>query len=274
MVEQMEKSKTSSRRKQRIGAICKLQCVVRAVSRVPANTKLMTQHDVFDPIGGYEISGTISEQAQISAKWKVPPHRQFANLPQAPASTSGVQREVIDPKAMLKFVNQYGFLRAKSLGGHRYMQEVKRALPATQENMEAAREVPEIMANLVEDNPQGVLQYAWTANDDFVIEQLSREAVGGLTVEVSAETGEVVITARDMWSLVCLLFLRDHAAGKTAICNNPDCPAPYFIRGRKTQKICEAGDCVSWAQRKYALKWWRENQAKGNSKTKSEVSER
>lgn len=43
-----------------------------------------------------------------------------------------------------------------------------------------------------------------------------------------------------------------------ARCHNPDCPAPYFLARRKDQKYCERGDCTAYAQRQYALKWWKE----------------
>ena len=46
------------------------------------------------------------------------------------------------------------------------------------------------------------------------------------------------------------------------VCANPDCKFPYFLAGRKTQRVCEQGECTAWAQRQYANKWWKENRAK------------
>lgn len=43
---------------------------------------------------------------------------------------------------------------------------------------------------------------------------------------------------------------------KMAICQNPDCAAPYFMAKRSDQKYCERGECTAYAQRKYALEWW------------------
>ena len=63
-------------------------------------------------------------------------------------------------------------------------------------------------------------------------------------------------------STIWLLFVRDSWAGKTAICANPDCPNPYFIRKRKTQKYCEAGPCVNEALKGQKLKWWKNNRGK------------
>ncbi|HEV2022314.1 MAG TPA: hypothetical protein VGQ94_07270 [Terriglobales bacterium] len=39
-------------------------------------------------------------------------------------------------------------------------------------------------------------------------------------------------------------------------CGNPQCPAPYFLAKRETQRYCERGECTAYAQQQYALKWW------------------
>lgn len=54
---------------------------------------------------------------------------------------------------------------------------------------------------------------------------------------------------------------------KLAYCHNPDCPAPHFVARRKNQKYCERGDCTAFAQRQYALDWWkREHSSKKNKR--------
>lgn len=70
----------------------------------------------------------------------------------------------------------------------------------------------------------------------------------------------------DIWTAIPILFFRDYGAGKTATCANPDCPNPYFIRRRKTQKYCEAGPCVAQAQREQKREWWKRNRGKGVKK--------
>lgn len=58
-------------------------------------------------------------------------------------------------------------------------------------------------------------------------------------------------------NLRALLFIGIvHRSARFARCHNPDCPAPYFLAKRRSQKFCERGDCTAFAQRKYALKWW------------------
>jgi transcriptional regulator of nitric oxide reductase len=80
---------------------------------------------------------------------------------------------------------------------------------------------------------------------------------------------QIQVAADDLWSTICLLFLQDRASRKIAICANPDCQSPYFIKKRATQKYCESGPCTEYAQRRYALDWWnrkgKKNRAEGTA---------
>jgi len=109
---------------------------------------------------------------------------------------------------------------------------------------------------------QALLKFVWQSNDRQILADFAQHASRGLASYCDFETGEIITTIKSVWALVCLLIVRDRAAGRTAVCANPECPAPYFLKSRKTQKICEAGECVAWAQRNYARKWWRENESK------------
>jgi hypothetical protein len=40
------------------------------------------------------------------------------------------------------------------------------------------------------------------------------------------------------------------------VCQNPNCPAPYFVANRKDQKMCDNADCKAEAQRHFALDYW------------------
>jgi hypothetical protein len=44
---------------------------------------------------------------------------------------------------------------------------------------------------------------------------------------------------------------------KMAICENPDCPNPYFLKGRNTQQFCDRPACIACGQRQHKLDWWR-----------------
>jgi len=91
-----------------------------------------------------------------------------------------------------------------------------------------------------------------------------------MNTSLAFTSGRIEMTPKDLLGTIFLLFLRDHAAGKTAICANPDCHSPYFIRKRRTQKYCESGPCTEFAQRHYALNWWH----KAGKKQREEKSEK
>jgi hypothetical protein len=51
-------------------------------------------------------------------------------------------------------------------------------------------------------------------------------------------------------------------SARTAICANPACPAPFFLRGRKTQRYCDRPACLAHGQRQHKLRWWRKQKAR------------
>jgi len=46
---------------------------------------------------------------------------------------------------------------------------------------------------------------------------------------------------------------------KVGVCANPDCPAPYFLKGRKTQRFCDRPTCAAYGQREHKKNWWKEH---------------
>jgi hypothetical protein len=70
--------------------------------------------------------------------------------------------------------------------------------------------------------------------------------------------GRIEMVPADLLCTIFLLFLRDHFAGRTAICANPNCAQPFFVKSKSKQKLCELRECAAYAQRQYALKWWNE----------------
>jgi hypothetical protein len=44
----------------------------------------------------------------------------------------------------------------------------------------------------------------------------------------------------------------------TRYCDNPDCPAPFFIAARRNQKYCTS-KCAEPAQREFKREWWAKN---------------
>ena len=68
--------------------------------------------------------------------------------------------------------------------------------------------------------------------------------------------GRIEFKPGNIWNAVCVLFLNDYAAGRTAICKNPGCPAPFFIKSRRSQKFCGEDLCGDYGRRQIANKWW------------------
>jgi hypothetical protein len=99
------------------------------------------------------------------------------------------------------------------------------------------------------------LRDAWRG-DEAALQYIRNSVTDHMATTWEFRRGRIEVAADDLWSTVCILFLCDHAVHKTAICANPDCQSPYFIKKRATQKYCESGPCTEYAQRQYALKWW------------------
>jgi hypothetical protein len=103
-------------------------------------------------------------------------------------------------------------------------------------------------------NLQKALRAAWTGNP-FALQVIHDSVTRDMKTTWDFRDGQLQVAADDLWSTICILFLRDHAANRTAICENPDCRAP-FVKGRATQKFCGAAECAQYAQRKAALAQW------------------
>lgn len=73
--------------------------------------------------------------------------------------------------------------------------------------------------------------------------------------DVSLRQPYISITTRHLWATICFLFMRDLWAGKNAVCENPDCKNPYFIKVRSSQKFCNEV-CANYGHKRDALKYW------------------
>jgi hypothetical protein len=105
------------------------------------------------------------------------------------------------------------------------------------------------------------LRAAWRGEEN----EFSKPTIAPMAL-LELNKGHFEIRMRDLYATVMILFLRDHWAGKTAICANPDCLTPYFVKKRRTQKYCESGPCVDQALREHKRLWWEHNRGKGTNK--------
>jgi hypothetical protein len=72
-----------------------------------------------------------------------------------------------------------------------------------------------------------------------------------IQARVSVSTTGTAIITDDLWNFIRLSFLRDHLAGRTKICENPNCSAPYFIQTRRRKVYCSHDCAVAQASRNY-----------------------
>jgi hypothetical protein len=220
---------------------------------IPAVLRFSGRAPNWTQIRGRHVVGTLGPLLTGVGRWNEPPHQVFANLPRFDLVVTGATGildnpqgrdlrrdaagnmlpELVELKAMEAFVKKHGVL---------------------------CGQVDETTGRFDEDaatftDAQDTLRKAWSG-DSEAINEIGGQTQDALVARPSIKARSVELTIDNLWSLICVLFLMDHAAGKTGVCGNPECPAPYFLRKRKDQKYCERGKCSAYAQRKYALGWW------------------
>ena len=237
--------------------------VLRFVGRLPKETKISGRH----------VTGTLGLDLADISNWQEPPHRVFANLPRFDLVKSDnlallnehgrmlrrdaagrLLPELVDLKAMEKFVKKYGSFHVN-------------------DDIDETKDHFDLDAADFTD-AQDDLRKAW-AGDSGAMSEIEAQLKYPLEARLSVKAGGVELTTDNLRSLICVLFLLDRAAGKTAVCANPECPAPYFLRKRKDQKFCERGQCTVYAQRGYALGWWqRKGYERRAKKLKAQATKR
>jgi hypothetical protein len=56
---------------------------------------------------------------------------------------------------------------------------------------------------------------------------------------------------------------------KMGVCANPQCPQPFFLKGRKGQRFCDRPTCAAYGQREHKRNWWREHGEEMRRKAKT-----
>jgi hypothetical protein len=238
MVEQKHEVKTSSIQKPEYAGVghrglpeYKFPCFIEPVSLVPEITVVKIVDDLgpgyVEGVPGYFILGSL--QKTVESWWPEPPHIAFANL------------LAEDPKAAQSFTRRYGVLSRVYMDrddpdGRRFMIDSATFI-ATQDR----------------------LRQAWPGENSAHIPALvdiEGEVEESFDTDVVVGGGFVHLRPKHLWASICFLFLWDSDAEKLGFCGNPDCPAPYFRKKRRTQKYCEAGFCADFARRKHALHYW------------------
>jgi hypothetical protein len=207
-------------------------CSIAPVSLVPLTTELKVVDNLgpsyAEGVPGYFILGSLKDIKE--SWWSEPPHIAFANL------------LAEDPKAAEAFTKRYGVLSQ--------LYERIDDSDFRKFTIDSATFIAK----------QDDLRHAWPDKDGVedigALVGFEGEVEEGFDTDVVISGGYVHLRPRDLWASICFLYLWDSQAQRLGFCGNPDCPAPYFRKKRKTQKYCEQGPCVQHAQRQYSLDWW------------------
>jgi hypothetical protein len=273
LVKQKEEAKTSSKN---LGAGPQFPSSIVCGYHLPLTIETKSGSDVErdsmepgskDLPRGFVISGTL-DKWRFSGEftWPEAPHIAFANL------------LVEDARAVEAFVKRYGVLQEAFL--NKDPEEAEAVAYLRQHGITPLKSPPpktfSIDSSLLEDlqeHLRGAWDNDWKLHKAYV--GLLQDQIELGTAVIVQSPGAVVLRTEDPWTFICFLFLRDFMAGRLGFCGNPDCPASYFRKKRKTQKYCEQGSCVQYAQRQYSLDWWnrvgkktREKRAKNQGKRK------
>jgi hypothetical protein len=232
MVKHEQRAKTSSRD-------YRFPCYIATSSVLPEKTEVRPVENLasvggIEGVSGYVISGTLGQEA---VEWPEPPHVAFANL------------LAEKPEAVENFTKRYGLLHHSYIDqddpdGNRFTIDSATFL-VEQDRLRLAWRF--ISAAKEEDHPPG---------GAVAVSEIEGEVEEGFGTDVVVAYRYVQLRPKDLWAAICFLFLWDLETERLGLCENPDCPAPFFRKKRKTQKFCEAGPCVAYAQRQYSLDWW------------------
>jgi hypothetical protein len=198
------------------------------------------------------IIGTYSLGEIFESEWKVLPHVALANLPtyddHGEPSTRPDSGLRIDPKSVEWFVRTYGGFRGAYSGEEFIFDQDIAEVAKLQNTLRRAWSFPPELGTA--EPMMGVQEeIGWDLVDEHSF---------ALSIFPGYRYDTLLLSTDDLWKFISYLFLRDYSARKIGVCENPGCPAPYFLKGRKDQKYCELGPCTEYAHRQYALKWWRE----------------
>jgi len=262
MVKQAQEAKTSSTRS---GEYQISKGVVVPVAWLPETTNTTAHQD--GPNVSFEISGKL-RKGPAEERWSEPPHVAFANL------------HAEDARAVEAFVKRYGILHWDAVSQEPVQKESnvgtrEDILRTRRLNQQRLKTKIENFGSPIENRLYSVESFGLFLDQDHLRgiwedSELIGELETQVVVTIAIKEDAVELLPKDIWALICLLSVRDYKAGKLAVCENPDCPARYFVKKRKTQKFCEQGPCSAYAQRQYSLDWWnRVGKKRRDSKTKT-----
>ena len=231
----------------------------------PQNTKVNNDHIV----GSYAEDWEIEE-----SNWKEMPHVALANIPtydeQGKLTAKPGPGLQIDPKSVEKFVRVYGgFREAYGYAEDEETEIFDQDIAEVAKHQERLRRVWSFQGQGSESldmyDVQCDLGWGYFSTHLFTVD-----------MDSGRRFDQIDLRTDDLWRLIGFLFLRDFVAKKIGVCGNPDCPAPYYLKSRRHQQFCQSGSgsCTAYAQRQYALKWWRDNKKGSPAKKRGKTPRR
>jgi hypothetical protein len=187
-----------------------------------------------------DLKGTNASLPVDPAKWKDPPHVAFANL-----GYDAVRRGGLATDDQIKmFTSRYGPLSV--IQGQGAVAEQ----PKPSDRQEATKRVlaptqAEEQFWLSLDNfrlLQAQLRAAWKEKNSSLFTDSTNSGVSlgyellPVSWRVTGNQMEMCLTGCD--DFMGVLLTRDLAEKRTRVCQNPDCPTPYFVAGRRDAKFC------------------------------------
>lgn len=278
-VKQNNSMKRSSTKKRSVSPWYGIRSLVRYRALLPKILELKDN----PPIGPgafrtYTIEGVLGDGYADAASWKQPPHVRFANLPLAHPENLPLAEFAsppLDPNAVKTFIKEYGVVRAVVINGPFVPAELgrPRAEPYFQEHSAELANVHAVLRRAWAGNPSEADEFEGMTGTERLSAASTIELWAASDVKFHYSDQGIELVAKNLWTFICLLFLHDYGAGRTGICARPDCPTPYFLKKRRTQRYCERGDCTNWAHEQSALRWWnrvgKEVRAKKQAKAQS-----
>lgn len=186
------------------------------------------------------LKGVNSSLPVDPTKWKDLPHVVFANLGYDPARRGGPASD----DQIKMFTSRYGPLNVIQGPGAAAEQ------PKPSDRLEAAKRV---LAPTQADEPfwlsldsfrlsQSQLRDAWKEKNASLFTDPNNisKSLGYDLVPVDWQvTGnQLELCPASCDDYMGILLTRDLAEKRTRVCQNPDCPTPYFVAGRRDAKFC------------------------------------
>jgi hypothetical protein len=131
-------------------------------------------------------------------------------------------------------------------------------IPSKPDVIKVRNELRQVWAPTIEHKQNQRIVSGWfhwrPASPTGQLEDTSGKIANVAMWEPVLKTGNIVPVVGSLHAQLVQGVLEQY--GRFAICDNPDCPAGFFLSKRSDQKYCERGECTGYAQRLYALKWW------------------